>query len=96
MVERIVGLFLEHAPQRLQLIREGIEKEEWYSAERGAHSMRSSAGSLGLGTLQDLSGRLEEACEGRRSEAARSLLSELVAVWEQLRPKIEQILLPPL
>ena len=94
MVEQIVGLFLEHSPKRLESIREGIEKGDWYGAERAAHSMGSAAGHLGAGLLQDLSGRLAMACEGHRSEIAQGLQLELGAAWELLRPKIEQILLP--
>ncbi len=94
-MEQIVGLFLGNTPKRLQVIREGIEKEEWYSAERGAHSMRSAAGNLGLGTLQELSGHLEEACEAHQTEVAQALLENFVAVWDQLRPRVEQLLRPP-
>lgn len=95
MVEQIVGLFLTNTPKRLGAIREGIEKEEWYGAERGAHSMKSASGSLGLGGIMDIASRLELACEGHRAEDAPGLLEELETAWKLMKPKVEQLLLPP-
>ena len=95
LVEQIVGLFLSHTPRRLQAIREGIERGEWPNAEREAHSMKSAAGNLGLENIQDLSARLEDACEKRHSGVAQALLGELETTWDIMKSKVEQLLLPP-
>jgi HPt (histidine-containing phosphotransfer) domain-containing protein len=95
LVEQIVRLFLENTPKRLATIRKGIEGEEWYTAERAAHSMKSTAGNLGIAQMQDLAGQLECSCECHRAEEASGLLAQIESGWNVLRPRVEQLLRQP-
>jgi HPt (histidine-containing phosphotransfer) domain-containing protein len=58
LIDKMVSLFLRNTPERLSLLRAGAEGGDWVSAERAAHSMKSSAAYLGL---RDLRARAEEA-----------------------------------
>jgi HPt (histidine-containing phosphotransfer) domain-containing protein len=58
LIETMVELFLRNTPDRLSHLRAGAEGGDWISVERIAHSMKSSAATLGL---RDLRSRAEQA-----------------------------------
>jgi HPt (histidine-containing phosphotransfer) domain-containing protein len=98
--DRIVDLFLEHAPARLSDLRKGlsgIEVEPEASelmelAERSSHSLKSSAANLGAERVRRIAARIEEELrEGRPLEAATALaelevgLATVMAILRELR-----------
>jgi HPt (histidine-containing phosphotransfer) domain-containing protein len=92
---RIIGLFLQHGPERVEGIRTGLrmasedlDAEGIELAERSAHSLGSSAATLGGEALRDVSSRIERALAEGRKEAAVELLPELE---EELRRVIEEL-----
>ena len=69
LLEKIVALFLEHAPTRLAEVESGVEEGDLRLVERGAHALKSSAANVGGVALQDMASRLEVAAEsGERNE----------------------------
>ena len=94
LVRRLVALFLENTPGRIRTLVRGEEGEDWKAVERAAHSLRSTAASLGLTTLQDLAARIEDSAEANRRDALRPLLRELEAGFPLVRDRLERLIHP--
>jgi two-component system, sensor histidine kinase and response regulator len=77
LVGKMIQLFLSNAPERLRDIQEGLEEGELERVERGAHSLKSSAGNLGAEALRVTCASLEEAAEQGRADEVRGLRTEL-------------------
>ncbi len=90
LVERIIDLFLENTPKRIQAALEGGKRGDWYSVERAAHSIRSSSGNLGLRRFQEMARELEELAERRQPERADPLLRALEAAFCSLRTLLQE------
>lgn len=75
--EKMIDLFFENAPVRLNSIREGLDVGDSELAERAAHSLKSSSGNLGAQTLQALAGRVESMIETGDANGAEALLPQL-------------------
>lgn len=69
LVSQMLALFREHAPQRVEAIRDAVAAEDWASAGRAAHTLVSTAGSVGAMELMQRARDLEEtAATGRTGE----------------------------
>ena len=77
LVGRIIALFLENAPQRLQAAREGERTGDLAAVEQAVHSLKSSAGNVGASRLQELAGATEELAEKGEAGPIPGLLGEL-------------------
>ncbi|WED21141.1 response regulator [Vibrio sp. JC009] len=55
-----------------------VREQDWDSAEREAHTLKSTAGTIGAGEIQQLAEQLEQACN-EKSEQADQVLQELTA-----------------
>jgi len=58
-VRKMIGLFLEIVPQRLQAIEQGLARGDLAAVEQAAHALKSSAGNLGCAEAQELCERIE-------------------------------------
>ena len=90
---RMISIFLEHSPSKMEQIRDGIHAGEPERAGRGAHSLKSSAGNLGALRLQALAERVERMGESGDLEGLRAILPSmeeaLAAVSDELRTLME-------
>lgn len=77
LVARMIGLFLENAPARVQSAREALDEGRVGDAERYFHSLGSSAANLGAYGLEGLSRRLERLASEGRPAGIPPLLPEL-------------------
>jgi HPt (histidine-containing phosphotransfer) domain-containing protein len=69
LLSQMLTLFREHAPQRVEAIRDAAAAGDWASAARAAHAMVSTAGSVGAMELMQRARDLEEAvATGRTAE----------------------------
>ena len=59
VVGRIIDLFLEHGPDRLEAVRAGMRDADMDAAEAALHSIKSSAAMLGIHALAEVCGRAE-------------------------------------
>jgi HPt (histidine-containing phosphotransfer) domain-containing protein len=86
---KLITLFLEHTPRRLDSALAGGRAGDWKVVEDAAHSLKSSAGNLGAVRLRELADRVEmTAAEGRatgRMESLEALLAELEAAYARTR-----------
>ena len=79
LVRQMVCLFLENMPRRLAGAAAAAKAGNWPEVERAFHSMKSSAGYLGLEGLADYAARIElYASQGLERDLA-PLLQELSA-----------------
>lgn len=82
LVGQMVRLFLENSGMRMDQIRTGTENADMPEAERGAHSLKSSAANVGAELLRTLSTRIETAALEEKPEEAKRLLPELEVAYE--------------
>lgn len=92
VVAELVGLFIEHAPPKITVIRDAIAQGDAQGVKRAAHSLKGSSANIGARGMQQVCERLEQqAAAGDLSEAA-GLLAQLdeesVIVEAALRAEI--------
>lgn len=82
LVQRMIELFLEHAPDRASAAMRALHGGRVEDVERAAHSLKSTAANLGAQRLRTLSERIERIAADHGTG-----LDELVA---QLMPAVEE------
>ena len=91
LVKKMIALFLENLPVRVHVAIAGTRGENWAEVERAGHSLKSSAGYLGLGELAERAKALEElAAQGRKSDI-EPLLRELSDAVPALRFSLQRL-----
>lgn len=83
LVRKMLGIFLEHAPERMEQIRVGAGNGALEDVERGAHSLKSSAGNLGVRRLQSRAAEMEARAAHGDADGVRSLLPELESAFAE-------------
>jgi HPt (histidine-containing phosphotransfer) domain-containing protein len=95
LVGKMVELFLKNAPERLEEVREGLEGRDAHRAERGAHSLKSSAGNMGAERLRILCQLTENAAEDEDLDRVRELFPHLELALEQTLGGLRRHATPP-
>lgn len=91
---KLIALFLEHTPRRLDTALAGGRAKDWKAVEDAAHSLKSSAGNLGAVRLRELADRLEEAAAtGREGNGSLDVLSSLLAELESTYARTRELLI---
>lgn len=88
---QMVRLFLKNTGTRMDQIRAGVSDGSLEEAERGAHSLKSSAANIGAESLRTLATRMESAALDSNLEGARSLLPDLEAAYAEAMKELETI-----
>lgn len=83
LVRKMIELFIENSPQRMEQIRTGIADQDADRLERGAHSLKSSCGNLGAESVRSLAARIERFAETGDTDSAAGLLDELEARYDR-------------
>jgi HPt (histidine-containing phosphotransfer) domain-containing protein len=78
LLTQMIRLFLENAPNRMEQVRKGLAEGNVREAERGVHSLKSSAANVGAMRVSRLAAQMED-------HAARA---DLAAVAGQM-PSLE-------
>ena len=90
-VVRLVDLFLETVPRRLEIAEFGERSGDLVAVARAVHSLRSSFQIVGADDLAMLAGRIEERAREGDRRLAGSLLGELkVGVQRALKQLDEE------
>lgn len=92
LVVKMLKLFLEHGPERVEEIRTGLESGALDVTQRGAHSLKSSAGNLGARRLQAGAARMEDLAEDGDPEAVEEFLPSLESAFRDARASLEEAL----
>lgn len=91
LAAQMVRLFLKNSGMRMDQIRTGLEQEDADEAERGAHSLKSSAANIGAEALRILATRVETASLDQNMEAMRALLPDLERAYAAVMSELEAI-----
>ena len=85
LVRELVELFLKYAPERLSASRAGIEAGDLAAAQRALHSLKSSAGQLGMSGIQETCSRGEASAAKGDAVGAEAALAQIEAVWPETK-----------
>lgn len=80
--KKMIDLFLAHAGERLDQVREGISTGLAEKAESGAHTLKSSAGNVGAKRVQFLAQEIESKAEEGKMEEVAALFPGLESEFE--------------
>ena len=91
LASQMVRLFLKNSGTRMDQIRNGVDGGDLGEAERGAHSLKSSAANVGAEHLRAMATRLEGAALDGNQNDAKALLPELEAAFAEAMGELERI-----
>jgi HPt (histidine-containing phosphotransfer) domain-containing protein len=90
LLSKMIDLFLENTPKRIQAALEGERTGNWHEVERAAHSIKSSAANLGLGGLRSLADQVEGLACVQEVGPLVPLLHELEALYPAIRARLQE------
>ena len=91
LAAQMVRLFLKNSGTRMDQIRVGIDGDDPEEAERGAHSLKSSAANIGAETLRTLATNVESAALDQKLDTLRELLPRIESAYAQAIAELESI-----
>ena len=91
LVGQMVRLFIKNSGTRMDQIRSGVGKPDLQEAERGAHSLKSSAANIGAELVRTLATRVESATLDENLEGARALLPDLEAAYADAMRELAEL-----
>ena len=93
LLTQMIRLFLENAPNRMDQVRKGLSENNVREAERGVHSLKSSAANVGAMRVSRLAAQMEDlAARGELASVAghlRNLETEFAAAQQRLADILE-------
>ena len=91
LLGQMVRLFLDNSVARMDQIRTGAQGGDIEEAEKGAHSLKSSAANIGAEQLRTLAASMEHRAADGEVDACSALLPELENAYAQARAALEEI-----
>ena len=88
---QMVRLFLKNSGTRMDQIRAGVGASDLEEAERGAHSLKSSAANIGAETLRTLATRMESAALEGNPDDARAILPEIESAYAEAMQELKKL-----
>ena len=88
MVGELVNLFLREAPVKIADIREAVSGQNALNVERVAHSLKSSAETLGALTMGKFCAELEKIGRGSSLEGAEEILTWMENEFERVKEEL--------
>ncbi|MFP4099811.1 response regulator [Coleofasciculus sp.] len=85
VLDKIVGEYLEDAPERLQAIQSAIATQDAEALRQAAHSFRSSSANLGAVTLSLMCKELENLASAGMSEVSAEQLVQVKVEYEKVK-----------
>lgn len=89
---KMIDLFLTHARERLDQIREGISSGVPETAEAGAHTLKSSAGNVGAQRVVRLAQSAEAMAEAGDLDSLSALFPELEGEFQAACDGLKEVL----
>jgi HPt (histidine-containing phosphotransfer) domain-containing protein len=81
LLAEMLRLFLENAPLRLEQVRKGLADGSLKDAERGVHSLKSSAANVGAVQVSRLAAQMESLAAGGDGAGVARQLPRLEAAY---------------
>ena len=94
LVTGVVEIFLTEAPKRREAFHRAALERDFHTLERLGHSLKSSAGNLGLLRLAALGREVEACCGGGQCDSATALVADVGRLLDQACGYLAR-LLPP-
>lgn len=91
LMTQMVGLFLKNSNSRMNQIRAGVNGDDVAEAEKGSHSLKSSAANVGVGEVRRIAAEIEAAATEGDIEAVREMLPGLEQAYAEARAALESI-----
>jgi HPt (histidine-containing phosphotransfer) domain-containing protein len=91
LAAQMVRLFLKNSGVRMDQIRKGVSQDDPEEAERGAHSLKSSAANIGAETLRTLATQIESAALEENLERMREVLDPLEDAYAAAMAELESM-----
>lgn len=91
LLAQMIRLFLENAPARMDQIRTGVRTGQAEEAEKGAHSLKSSAANLGAEHVRAFSADAERKAAAGDVAAVTALLPDLEEAFGRTIQALESI-----
>ncbi len=91
LMTQMVGLFLANSGSRMDQIRAGADGGDVAEAEKGSHSLKSSAANVGVGEVRRIAAEIEAVAVERDIEAVRELLPGLEQAYTEAHAALELI-----
>ena len=89
---QMARLFLDNSPARVEQIRVGSKAGgDVQEAEKGAHSLKSSAANVGANELREIAAAMERHAGGGAQDALSELLPDLESAYARVREALEEI-----
>ena len=88
---QMIRLFLKNSGVRMAQIRTGVVEEDHDTAERGSHSLKSSAANVGAETLRQLATQIESAALAHDYDRLRATLPDIEAAYGAAISELESI-----
>jgi len=85
VLEQIVDVYLEHAPNQLTTLAAAVETSDIKTQHRIAHNLKSSSANLGAHDLAALCQALETSTRHGPSKRAGALVMEISGAFAQVR-----------
>lgn len=89
---KMIDLFLTHAQERMDQIREGLSTGVAKKAETGAHTLKSSAGNVGAARVQRLAQDAESLAEAGEMAGLQDLFPSLEMEFEAACAALRNVL----
>ena len=91
LMAQMIRLFLENSSGRMDQIRNGVNGGDVAEAEKGSHSLKSSAANVGAGTVRALAADVEAAAVAGDIGAVGDILPGLEIAYSEARAALESI-----
>lgn len=91
LLGQMVRLFLENAPGRMEQIRGGLGGGDPKEAEKGAHSLKSSAANIGAMHVRDLAAEVERTTSDGDPVAGAQILPQLEDAFAKVIAALEAV-----
>lgn len=89
LAAQMVRLFLKNSGTRMDQIRQGIGAGDVDEAERGAHSLKSSAANIGAERLRTLATQVEAAALDQHLDRMSDILPEIEDAYATVMETLE-------
>lgn len=91
-VQKMLVLFLQTAPPRVEAVRRAVEAGDWPGVEHAAHSLKSSAGNIGAERVRELADQMEQRADAGKTDGLAALAAELSEALDQAVGCLHQFL----
>jgi len=85
LVRELIELFVRYAPERMASARAGIRDGDLSATQRALHSLKSSAGQLGVSAIQEACRRGEALAANGDATGAEAALAQVEAAWPETK-----------